>query len=222
MKIKFILLVVLCVVLNGCGKPSYKKNKILKTQEEAASETSLFDEIPLNQELTIAQQIASATLVVPKAARDEATVYGYSESGEFMTLREGTNDFICIADNPKKDGFQIVAYHKSLEPMMARGRELDSEGKSREEKEETRAKEAETGIMSLPEAPATLHIYYGADAYFNTETDKIENGKFRYVVYIPYATQANTGLSLAPNEPGHPWLMFPGQYNAHIMITPEY
>ncbi|MCA0931920.1 hypothetical protein LCM02_05615 [Lutimonas saemankumensis] len=222
MKIKLVLLLVLSMVINSCGKPSYKKNEILKTQEEAASESSIFDEIPLNQELTAAQQIASATLVVPKAARDGATVYGYSENGEFMTLREGTNDFICIANNPKKDGFQIVAYHKSLEPMMARGRELDSDGKSREEKEEIRAKEAETGKMPLPEAPATLHIYYGPDAYFNTETDKIENGKFRYVVYIPYATQESTGLSLAPNEPGHPWLMFPGQYNAHIMITPEY
>jgi hypothetical protein len=42
------------------------------------------------------------------------------------------------------------------------------------------------------------------------------------VVYIPYATQETTGLSLAPNESSHPWLMFPGQYNAHIMITPEY
>ncbi|WKK64638.1 hypothetical protein [Lutimonas zeaxanthinifaciens] len=222
MKIKLILFLVLSIVINGCGKPSYKKNKIIKTKEEVASETSIFDEIPLNQELTAAQQIASATQVVPKAGRDEATVYGYSESGEFMTLREGTNEFVCIANNPKKNGFQIVAYHKSLEPMMSRGRELDSEGKSREEKEEIRSKEAESGKMSLPEAPATLHIYHGADAYFNTETNKIVNGKFRYVVYIPYATQESTGLSLAPNEPGHPWLMFPGQYNAHIMITPEY
>ena len=37
-----------------------------------------------------------------------------------------------------------------------------------------------------------------------------------------YATQETTGLSLAPNESSHPWLMFPGKYNAHIMITPEY
>ena len=75
--------------------------------------------------------------------------------------------------------------------------------------------------MSLPETPATLHIYYGKNGYFNTDSGLIENAKYRYVVYIPYATQESTGLSLAPNGSSHPWLMFPGKYNAHIMITPE-
>lgn len=74
--------------------------------------------------------------------------------------------------------------------------------------------------MSLPESPATLHILYGKTAKFNYETGLIENAKYRYVVYIPYATQESTGLSLSPNESSHPWLMFPGAYNAHIMITP--
>lgn len=204
----------------GCSKPSYKKNEIMNTDKEVASESPVPD-IPLNQKLSPDQQIASAILAAPVEAREEAMVYGYSPSGEFMMLREGSNDFICIADNPEKDGFQVVSYHKELEPMMARGRELAAEGKSREEKEEIRSKEAKSGKMSLPKSPATLHIYYGESGFFNEETDLIENAKYRYVVYIPYATQENTGLPLAPHESSHPWLMFPGRYNAHIMITPE-
>jgi hypothetical protein len=105
--------------------------------------------------------------------------------------------------------------------MMARGRELNKEGKSRQEKEEARSSEAKSGKLNMPENPATLHIYYGENGFFNTESGEIENAKYRYVVYIPYATQESTGLSLKPNESNHPWLMFPGQYNAHIMISPK-
>ncbi len=208
------------IVLFSCTKPSYKKNSILKTESEVVAESSNFDP-PKNQKLSADQQIASAILAAPAEVREGAMVYGYSESGEFMMLREGSNEFVCVADNPAKDGFQVVSYHKSLEPMMERGRELNAEGKSREEKEDVRKKEAASGKMALPEAPATLHIYYGENAYFNEETSANDNGKYRYVVYIPYATQESTGLSLAPNESSHPWLMFPGRYNAHIMITPE-
>lgn len=213
-------LALICLALISCAKPSYKKNEIIKSAEKS-SESSIFD-IPRNQKLSPDQQIASAILAAPIEGRNEAMVYGYSEGGSFMLLREGSNNFICVADDPNKDGFQVVCYHKSLEPMMRRGRELAVEGKTRQEKEEIRNKEALSGKMKLPENPATLHILYGDDGYFNEDTDKIENVKYRYVVYMPYATQETTGLALAPNESSHPWLMFPGRYNAHIMITPEY
>jgi len=210
----------LFILMSSCGKPSYKKNEILKPEKEETTESIVNDSI-INQKLNAEQQIASALLAAPVEGRDKAMVYGYGESGEFMILREGSNEFICIADDPGKDGFQVVSYHKSLEPMMAKGRILNGEGKSRAEKEAIREEEAKSGKMSLPETPATLHIYYGKNAYFNTDSGLVENAKYRYVVYIPYATQESTGLSLAPNGSSHPWLMFPGKYNAHIMITPE-
>lgn len=218
-----ILLLFACglFLLASCVKPSYKKNEIIKSETESDEKDEGFFETPSNQKLTVDQQIASASLAAPAKMREGAKIYGYGDSGEFMTLREGTNDFVCIADNPEKDGFQVVGYHASLEPMMARGRELEAEGKTREEKEAIRAEEAKSGKLKLPEAPATLHIYHGKDAYYDTGTNQVENAKYRYVVYIPYATQETTGLALAPNESSHPWLMFPGKYNAHIMITPE-
>jgi hypothetical protein len=215
------LLACFLILASSCVKPSYKKNEIVKTDEADSESEEVFFDIPENQKLTADQQIASALMAAPSEMREGAKVYGYGDDGEFMTLREGTNDFVCIADNPSKDGFQVVGYHISLEPMMARGRELEAEGKSREDKEAIRAEEAKAGKLKLPEAPAALHIYYGKEAYYDDESKTVENAKYRYVVYIPYATQETTGLSLAPNESSHPWLMFPGQYNAHIMITPE-
>ena len=219
----YLVIAIFLMAASSCTKPSYKKNEIITAEKSdsvtAEAEGSFFN-IPRNQKLTADQQIVSATMAAPEEFREGAKVYGYGESGEFMTLREGNNEFICIADDPNRDGFQTVAYHQSLEPMMARGRELQAEGKSRDEKEAIRAREAKSGKMKLPKNPATLHIYYGDDAFFDTETNKVENAKYRYVVYIPYATQETTGLSLSPNASSHPWLMFPGKYNAHIMITP--
>lgn len=218
MKIKY-LFVLLFVTLLSCDTTKKEEKK-----EEAKNEIEkeeFIKEVPKNQKLSREDQIASAIIAAPMQVREGAMVYGYDENGDFVVLREGDNNFICIADNPNKDGFQVVAYHNSLEPMMARGRELNKEGKSRQEKEEARASEAKSGELKLPENPATLHIYYGENGFFNTESGQIENAKYRYVVYIPYATQEATGLSLKPNESSHPWLMFPGKYNAHIMITPK-
>lgn len=209
------LSIVLCSC-NSASKESQKKNAevVIEKQESVLHH-------PKNQQLTRDQQIVCAVKAAPKKARENAKVYGYNQNGDLVVLRKGSNEFICIADDPKKDGFQVVAYHTSLEPYMSRGRTLNSEGKSRQEKEEIRSSEAASGVLKMPDNPATLHIYYGKNGYFNTSADTIENAKYRYVVYIPYATQATTGLPLSPNESSHPWLMFPGKYNAHIMISPK-
>lgn len=207
------------IILTSCTNSKVKNNiEAEKTKVENQEPT---DNFPRNQILTTDQQIASAIIAAPEQARNTAKVYGYDSEGKFVVLRKGSDNFICIADNPKKDGFEVVAYHTSLEQYMARGRELNNEGKSRQEKEQIRSSEAENGVLEMPENPATLHIYFGKNGFFNTETNQIENAKYRYVVYIPYATQQKTGLSLSPNESGHPWLMFPGKYNAHIMISPQ-
>lgn len=218
MKTKFLFAVLFTALMscNTAKKGDPKTDTNIEVEKE-----EVVKEVPKNQKLSTEHQIASSILAAPLELREEATVYGYDENGDFTVLREGANNFICIADNPNKDGFQVVAYHNSLEPMMSRGRELVQEGKSREDKEKTRASEAKSGVLKLPENPVTLHIYYGENGFFNTESMEIENAKYRYVVYIPYATQETTGLSLKPNASSHPWLMFPGKYNAHIMISPK-
>jgi hypothetical protein len=210
MKLTYILFALFIYITSCISK---EKNQI-----KVAVETEVVT--PKNQILNADQQITSAILAAPLAARDSAKVYGYDKDNKLILLRAGFNAFICIADNPKKEGFQVVAYHISLEPYMSRGRELDTAEKSRKEKEELRSSEAASGVLKMPENPATLHLYYGKNGFFNTETGAIENAKYRYVVYIPYATQKSTGLPLSPNGKSHPWLMFPGKYNSHIMMTP--
>lgn len=157
------------------------------------------------------QQIADAVLAAPDEKRAETTVMGYDENGELVKIREGTNELVCVADDPNKEGFNVSCYHKDLEPFMSRGRVLRSEGKGREEIFDTRAKEVESGALVMPKNPTTLHVFSG-------ETKETAN--LRYVVYIPYATPESTGLPIRPLVPGGPWIMDPGTHRAHIMISP--
>jgi hypothetical protein len=165
-------------------------------------------------------QIATAVSPLPADQQNDATVLGYNEDGQLTTLRKGSNDMICLADDPDKTGFSAACYHKDLEPFMARGRELKAEGKSSGEIFDIREKEAKSGELKMPDQPTTLHICYGTDGTYNTETGQMENTNIRYVVYIPWATAASTGLPTKPLMPGGPWIMDPGSHRAHIMITP--
>lgn len=165
-------------------------------------------------------QIKSAVKAAPEENRDEATVLGYNQDGKLVILKEGSNDMICLADDPERAGFSVSCYHKDLEPFMARGRELRKEGKSFKEVFDTREKEVQSGKLKMPEQPTTLHVLSGPDGKYNKETDEVENANYRYVVYIPYATPESTGLPIKPIVPGGPWLMDPGTHRAHIMISP--
>ncbi len=164
-------------------------------------------------------QIKTAVLAAPEESRDGAKVYGYNEAGEMVVLREGTNNMICIADDPNFDGIQVACYSDKLEPFMARGRELKAEGKSEIEKRKIRAEEADSGQLKMPDSPSTLYVFSGSEENYDKETGELKDGKFRYVVYIPYATSESTGLPTKPEAPGMPWIMDPGTHRAHIMIS---
>ncbi len=63
-----------------------------------------------------ATQIAGAVLAAPDDRRAGAKVLGWDAGGKIVTLREGTNDQVCVADNPKVEGFNVACYHKDLDP----------------------------------------------------------------------------------------------------------
>lgn len=161
-------------------------------------------------------QIKTALMAVPQDYRDGAKVYGYDTDGNFVTLRSGSNDYIALADDPKKEKFSTAAYHKDLEPFMARGRELKAQGIEAQEIFDMREEEVKAGKLKMPDK-ATLCVFTGK---VNPETKEIDNPYVRYVFYIPFATGASTGLPTTPTPPGHAWLMNPGTHRAHIMITP--
>ena len=165
-------------------------------------------------------QIKTAELAAPTDKRAGASVYGYSEKGEFILLRKGSNEMICLADDPKIPGLSVACYHRDLEPFMKRGRDLKMEGKTPKEVTEQRDQEAKSGWLNMPKQPASLFVYTAKAENYIPETGDVKDGYLRYVIYSPYATAESTGLPLKPDVQGMPWLMDPGTPRAHIMISP--
>lgn len=165
-------------------------------------------------------QIKTATLPAPEADKAGAMVYGYNEDGEMTVLRKGTNNLVCLADNPNKEGISVSCYSKKLEPFMKRGRELSVEGKKGKEREEIRGSEVEAGKLQMPKEPSMLYVYYGTDEAYDKTTGELGDAQYRYVIYTPFATTESTGLPDKPHEKGMPWLMDPGTFRAHIMVGP--
>ncbi len=163
-----------------------------------------------------ADQIASAVLAAPKEWRSDATVLGYDAKGTVVTLRKGSNDFVCLADDPGEKAFSVACYHKDLEPFMARGRELTAQGVKGKERHEMRWKEVKDGKLAMPRDPRMLYVLTGSG--YDAAKGEVNDASLRWVVYVPYATPESTGLS-TKSGPG-PWLMYPGTPGAHIMINP--
>lgn len=165
-------------------------------------------------------QIQSAIMAAPEDLRKGALVYGYSDKGAFVVLQKGTNEMVCVGDDPKQAGLNVSCYHKDLEPFMKRGRELKEAGKSFQEIFEMREQEVKEGKLKMPAQPTSLFVFTATDDQVNRSTGEVTNGYLRYVIYIPFATAESTGLPLKPSAPGMPWIMDPGTHRAHIMINP--
>ena len=164
-------------------------------------------------------QMKAAVMAAPEEMRDGVMIYGYSDKGDFIVLRPGSNDLICLADDPNQKGLNVACYYKALDSFMARGRELKQEGKSFKEIFDIREEEVKAGKLNIPQN-SSLFVLSGPDEVFNVVTGEVTGANLRSVVYIPFATSESTGLPLKPAAPGMPWIMDPGTHRAHIMITP--
>jgi hypothetical protein len=165
-------------------------------------------------------QTKIALLAAPENVRGDAKVLGYNPKGEIVELKKGTSNFTCLAPDYKMPNYYAsYCYPNSLEPLMARGRELIKEGKRRQ-RNDIRAQEFAEGKFTMPTEPTTMYGYWGTLEQLNKETGEMADAKRRYVIYVSGKKASDLGLSNQPNNIGMPWLMDEGTYKAHIMITP--
>lgn len=162
-------------------------------------------------------QLAAAIQAAPEDRRDGARVLGWTADGRVVELRAGSNDLVCLAARPGEAQWSVACYHESLEPFMARGRELLAQGIEGQERIDIREREIAEGKLPMPREPRTLYVLHGSG--FDAATGEVSDAYLRWVIYTPYATPESTGLTTRP-VPGAPWLMFPGTAGAHIMINP--
>ncbi len=165
------------------------------------------------------RQLAQAVSAAPDSLRAGATVLGWAD-GKTVTLRKGTNGLTCLADQPGDKEFHAACYQDGLEPFMARGRALRAAKIGRKTIEEMRRKDIAAGKYRIP-AGATLYNYAAPADSVDPATGVPPRGSRWYVVYLPGATEKSVGASTTPDDSGRPWLMYPGEPWAHLMITPR-
>jgi len=169
--------------------------------------------------LPVEQQLVAAVLPLPSDMRAGATVLGYNAGATTLSvLRKGTNGMTCLAPDPKRQQFHVACYHDSMEPFMLRGRELRAKGMSKiEDVDSARFSEIKSGKLALPKLPASLYSLTGPAGSFDAAAGEAKGARKLFVVYMPYATTATTGIPTTAKQ-GEPWLMFPGTPKAHIML----
>jgi len=165
-----------------------------------------------------AQQIAAAVSVLPAEERAGASVLGYDAAGKLVTLRKGSGEMTCLGHNPSEKAFHVACYHNSMEPFMARGRELRTSGVKDPEVDSVRFREVKEGKLAIPKTPSIMYQFFGGS--FDPATSEVTGARLLYVVYMPFATAQSTGLSAKPSQ-NAPWIMWPGTPKAHIMFSPK-
>ena len=167
------------------------------------------------------QQIAAAVLPLPAEFREHARVFGYhAGSNKLVVLRQGSGPFNCLATDPAANSFHVACYHASMEPFMLRGRELRAAGVKGDQVDTVRFAEVRAGKLAMPKSPAALYTLTGKLGSYDAATNVATGAQSLYVVYIPGATAASTGITDKP-APDAPWIMYPGTPKAHIMFVPK-
>ncbi|MCL8006441.1 hypothetical protein M8845_03280 [Gelidibacter japonicus] len=165
-------------------------------------------------------QIKTALYACPDMYKEGAKILGYNQKGELVTLRDGNNGMVCLADDPNRERISVSCYSDKLETYMSRGRELLAEGKTEMEKREQRKAEIDAGTLEMPDEPAAVYVVTATQEDHDFDSGELKNSRIRYVLYRPYMTAEETGLPTQPGLPGMPWLMDANTHRSHIMITP--
>jgi hypothetical protein len=163
------------------------------------------------------EQIAAAVLPLPNDLRAGAKVLGYRTAGQLEQLRDGSNGMICLALYVVRTDFHVACYHSDLEPFMARGRELRAQGVTGNAVDSVRFAEISSGKLKMPPHGA-LYSLTGPKSTWDATSRTVKGARPLAVVYMPFATTQNSGVTSVPSQGGAPWLMFPGTAKSHIMI----
>ena len=165
---------------------------------------------------TVEWLVETAVLAAPPSLREGAEVRGWTAEDRLVTLREGSNGLICLADRPGDEQLAVACYHAGLEPFMERGRQLRRDGLEGMDRQEARWAEIDAGAIPMPVAGMVYNLGYGSEDIDPSTFDPVTATRL-HALYIPGATTESTGVTAEAGD--GPWLMFAGTPSAHIMIA---
>jgi hypothetical protein len=154
------------------------------------------------QTLTPQQQIAAAVLPLPEAQRAGATVVAFGPDQKPVVLRQGSNGFVCSADRPGNDVFQVDCFHERVQAVLNREVELSRQMKLPSNDPAVRRaldQEIKAGTLTLPPQPTIGFRMRGPLASYDAATNTVKNDVTVWqMVIVPYTTGESLGLPTQP------------------------
>ena len=98
------------VCLLACNSSCLKETKSGEPTDKKTKKTTVTIKEKIAWQTIDSQEalLATALMVAPAESRDSCKVIGYNKEGKLITLREGSNQFIVLADDPNKAGFSAA------------------------------------------------------------------------------------------------------------------
>jgi len=169
--------------------------------------------------LSTEQQIAAAVLPLPAVLRDQASVIVFDKREAPVTVRNGTNDMVCIL-NPSSTEFDARCYHSSFMPVILRGRELRNNGTKPGDVAKEIDNEIQQKKLNLPDHPTAGYRMLGPISAYDQKTNTAGNAiRSWQSIHFPYKTAKEIGLPVEGEVPRTvPYVMASGTYWCHVMI----
>lgn len=164
------------------------------------------------------EQTRLALSTAPPEVTAGASVYVLTATG-YRQVRAGTNGFSCLIERDFLDTVEPVCYDAegSATTMLARFHREELRAQGMPEDEVKRRIEAayRDGRLSAPRKPGIIYMLAPEQWSWNPGAKKNWNAPPHFMLYAPYATQADVG---GPPGPRTPIIDKPGQPDALMII----
>ncbi|HET9013118.1 MAG TPA: hypothetical protein VFN38_14930 [Gemmatimonadaceae bacterium] len=154
----------------------------------------------------------------PPEVSSRASVYVLGGAG-YTRTRVGTNGFSCLIEREFLETVEPVCYDAegSATTLLARLYREQLRARALSEAEVRRRIEAayRAGRFRAPRKPGLVYMLAPEQRSWNPGTKSIFQAGPHFMLYAPFATQADVGGSLGPNMPVVVW---PGRPDALIIV----
>lgn len=149
-------------------------------------------------------KIESAMSAAPAGIAHNATILdrAFDSEGHFIVLREGTNGWSCLPDNPRSEVNDPICLDEMFMVWLYARR---------------------AGETPQITAPGFSYLLQGGETFSNSDPSATEPAEDYWVTTAPYMMilfPPGVDLSMYGSAPDHdlPFLMYPGTPYEHIMV----
>ncbi len=168
-----------------------------------------------------AREIALARSAAPAALSDSATIYALTATGYEIAVR-GTSSAACYVS---RDWIASLEPHcfdpegaATIMRVHMRRVELLHQGKTRAEADREVADGITSGTFRLPRRPTVSYMLSSAQELTSDDGQPVGAWKPNIMIYYPYLTGAEVGLSSATETAGL-MMVDSGKLNANLVIV---